>query len=293
MATTDAATPLELAGAAAEPRRRRGGLAGSLDVAIPGAVIALMAFACFLGPAILSLPPPVGGDILNADLPMFSPGHPLGTDQVGNDMLSRVLHGGRTSLLIAVAVAGSGLIFGGALGALAGYAGGKLDPIIMRTVDVLIAFPSLVLALAVAQSLGPSKENTVLAIAPFAIAANTRIARAATLQLREQTFMSAARLCGTPRWRILLRHVAPNILPNMLTFALLGMGIIIILEGALSFLGLGVPAPEPSWGNMIATGQQTLAATPRYVLVPSAFLFVTVLAFNMLGDALRARWSVR
>jgi peptide/nickel transport system permease protein len=293
MATTDTAAPLELAGAAAEPRRLRGGLAGSLDVAIPVAVIAFMTFACFLGPAILSLPPPVGGDILNADLPMFSPGHPLGTDQVGNDMLSRVLHGGRTSLLIAVAVAGSGLIFGGALGALAGYAGGKLDSIIMRTVDVLIAFPSLVLALAVAQSLGPSKENTVLAIAPFAIAANTRIARAATLQLREQTFISAARLCGTPGRRILLRHVAPNILPSMLTFGLLGMGIIIILEGALSFLGLGVPAPEPSWGNMIATGQQTLAATPRYVLVPSAFLFVTVLAFNMLGDALRARWSVR
>jgi peptide/nickel transport system permease protein len=293
MATTDASAPLELAGAGAERARRRRHVTGSLDVAIPGAVILLMAIACFLGPTILSLPPPVGGDIVNADLPMFSPGHPLGTDQVGNDMLSRVLHGGRTSLQIAVAVAGAGLIFGGLLGALAGYAGGKIDPVIMRTVDVLIAFPSLVLALAVAQSLGPSKENTILAIAPFAIAANTRIARAATLQLREQTFMTAARLCGTPGHRILLRHVAPNILPNMLTFALLGMGIIIILEGALSFLGLGVPAPAPSWGNMIATGQQTLAATPRYVLIPSAFLFVTVLAFNMLGDALRARWSVR
>ena len=292
MATTDASAPLELAGAAAE-RPRRGQLTGSLDLAIPGAVILVMVFACFLGPTILSLPSPVGGDIVNADLPMFSPGHPLGTDQVGNDMLSRVLHGGRTSIEIAVAVAGTGLILGGALGALAAYAGGKLDPVIMRTVDVLIAFPSLVLALAVAQALGPSKENTILAIAPFAVAANTRIARAATLQLREQTFMTAAKLCGTPGHRILLRHVAPNILPNMLTFALLGMGIIIILEGALSFLGLGVPAPAPSWGNMIATGQQTLAATPRYVLVPSAFLFVTVLAFNMLGDALRARWSVR
>jgi peptide/nickel transport system permease protein len=293
MATTDASAPLELAGAAAEPARRRGNLSGSLDLAIPGAVILLMVFACFLGPTIMSLPPPVGGDILNADLPLFSPGHALGTDQVGNDMLSRVLHGGRTSLQIAFAVAGAGLIFGGALGGLAGYAGGKIDAVIMRTVDVLIAFPALVLALAVAQSLGPSKENTIIAIAPFAVAANTRIARAATLQLREQTFMTAAKLCGTPGHRILLRHVAPNILPNMLTFALLGMGIIIILEGALSFLGLGVPPPAPSWGNMIATGQQTLAATPRYVLVPSAFLFVTVLAFNMLGDALRARWSVR
>ncbi len=293
MAAPDTTAPLELSGVAVERTRRRGRLTESLELTIPAAVILLMGIACFLGPSLLSLPRPVGGDIVNADVPIFSPGHPLGTDQVGNDMLSRALHGGRTSLQIAVAVAGAGLILGGALGALAGYAGGKIDPIIMRTVDVLIAFPSLVLALAVAQSLGPSKSNTILAIAPFAVAANTRIARAATLQLREQTFITAARLCGTPGHRILLRHIAPNILPNMLTFALLGMGIIIILEGALSFLGLGVPPPDPSWGNMIATGQQTLSATPRYVLVPSAFLFVTVLAFNMLGDALRSRWSVR
>jgi peptide/nickel transport system permease protein len=105
--------------------------------------------------------------------------------------------------------------------------------------------------------------------------------------------MTAARLAGTPAWRTLIRHIAPNILPGLITFALLGMGIIIILEGALSFLGLGVPPPAPSWGNMIATGQQTLSATPRDVLLPSAFLFVTVLAFNLLGDALRSRWSVR
>jgi peptide/nickel transport system permease protein len=224
---------------------------------------------------------------------MFSEGHPFGTDQVGNDMLSRLLHGGRASLQFAIGVNLIGELVGGSLGALAAYWGGKLDPIIMRVTDVLIAFPSLVLSLAIAQSLGPSKVNTIFAIAFFSVAAFARISRAATLQLREQTFMTAARLSGTPTWRALVRHIAPNILPGLITFALLGMGIVIIIEGALSFLGLGVPPPDPSWGNMIATGQQTLSATPRYVLLPSAFLFVTVLAFNLLGDALRARWSVR
>ena len=120
-----------------------------------------------------------------------------------------------------------------------------------------------------------------------------RLSRAATLRLREQTFMLAARLSGTRAPRILLRHVAPNILPQLVTFGLLGMGVIIIIEGALSFFGLGVPPPAPSWGNMIAEGQGVLSAEPRLVLIPSAVLFVTVLAFNLLGDALRARWSAR
>jgi peptide/nickel transport system permease protein len=293
MAAPDTTAPLELAGAAAEPARRRSRLTESLELRIPLAVIILMVLACFLGPTIFSLPPPVGGDILESNLPLFSPGHVLGTDQVGNDTLSRLLHGGRASLQIAVAVNLIGLVVGGSLGALAAYWGGRIDPIIMRLLDVLIAFPSLVLSLAIAQSLGPSKTNTVFALAFFGIAAFARISRAATLQLREQTFMTAARLAGTPAWRTLVRHIAPNIMPGLITFALLGMGIIIILEGALSFLGLGVPPPAPSWGNMIATGQQTLSASPRDVLLPSAFLFVTVLAFNLLGDALRSRWSAR
>jgi peptide/nickel transport system permease protein len=292
MAAPDTTAPLELAGAAAEPQRR-GRLTQSLELTIPSAVIVLMLVACFLGPTILSLPAPVGGDILEANLPMFSEGHPFGTDQVGNDTLSRLLHGGRASLEIAIAVNLIGIVVGGSLGALAAYFGGKIDPIIMRLLDVLIAFPSLVLSIAIAQSLGPSKVHTIFALAFFAIAAFARISRAATLQLREQTSMTVACLAGTPAWRTLIRHIAPNILPGLITFALLGMGIIIILEGALSFLGLGVPPPAPSWGNMIATGQQTLSATPRDVLLPSAFLFVTVLAFNLLGDALRSRWSVR
>jgi peptide/nickel transport system permease protein len=158
---------------------------------------------------------------------------------------------------------------------------------------VLIAFPSLVLTLAVAQSLGPSQTNTILALAFFSIPAFARISRAATLRLRELPFMAAAGLCGTPGWRILLRHVAPNIAPQLVTFGMLGMGIVIVIEGALSFLGLGIPPPAPSWGNMIAQGQQSISATPMLVVWPSAVLFVTVLAFNLLGENLRARWSGR
>ena len=168
-----------------------------------------------------------------------------------------------------------------------------MDAIAMRGLDVLIAFPALVLALAIADSLGPGQGHTILALCFFAVPIFARNARAATLRLRELTFMTAARLCGTRTWRMLVRHIAPNILPQLITFGMLSMGAIMVIEGALSFLGLGVPLPDPSWGNMIFQGQQSISATPLLVLFPSAFLFVAVLAFNLFGDALRARWNLR
>jgi peptide/nickel transport system permease protein len=291
MAVVDVA-PATVEGAAPAPSRSRRWVR-SLDVSLPAALLALVAVACFLGPLVLPIPPPVGGSVLESYLPAFSPGHLLGTDPNGNDILSRLLHGGRSSLTIAIAVNLLGLLVGGTLGALSGYLGGVLDTVIMRVLDVLIAFPSLVLVLALAQSLGPSKTNTVLALAFFSVPAFARIARAATLRLREQPFMAAAQLCGTPGWRVLLRHVAPNIAPQLITFGMLGMGVIIVIEGALSFLGLGVPPPAPSWGNMISQGQASLSATPMLVVWPCAALFVTVLACNLLGENLRARWSGR
>jgi len=159
--------------------------------------------------------------------------------------------------------------------------------------DVLIAFPALVLAVAIAEGLGPSEMHVIWALSFFSIPAFARIARAGTLRLHGQTFMLAARLSGTRTRRILLRHVTPNIMPQLVTFALLGAGVVIILEGALSFLGLGIPAPAPSWGNMIALGQGTLSAQPALVIIPSLFLLATVLSLNLLGDALRKRWGVR
>jgi peptide/nickel transport system permease protein len=265
----------------------------SLDFAVPAALLLAIASACVFGPLLSSLPEPVGGSVLESNRPLLSPGHFLGTDSNGNDTWSRLLHGGRASLGIAVAVNLLGLAIGGLLGAASAQAGGMVDSLTMRLLDVLIAFPSLVLVLAIAQSLGPSYAHTILALVFVSVPVFARVARAATLRLREQPFMLAAVLSGTRGLRLLVRHVAPNVLPQLATFALLGMGIVMLIEGGLSFLGLGVPRPMPSWGNMIAQGQETLSVRPVLVLLPSAFLFVTVLAFNLLGEALRARWSSR
>jgi peptide/nickel transport system permease protein len=265
----------------------------NVELAVPIMLLALIIGACFLWPVIGSVPRPVGGNVLDSNLPAFSPGHPLGTDSNGNDVWSRILYGGRSSLEVGIAVNLLGLLVGGGLGTLSGYVGGRLDTVIMRVLDVLIAFPSLVLTLAVAQSLGPSQLNTIFALAFFSVPAFARIARAATLRLRERPFMVAAKLCGTRTPRILFRHITPNIAPQLITFAMLGMGVIIVIEGALSFLGLGIPPPNPSWGNMISDGQQSLSATPMLVVWPCVALFLTVLAFNLLGEMLRDRWSGR
>lgn len=277
------------AGAAAWRRRR----ALAPDILIPAAILTLIAGGCFLWPLVYPVPAPVGGSILSAGLPPFSPGHILGTDPVGNDILSRILYGGRVSIEVGLAVTLIGLVIGGVMGSVAAYSGGIVDTVLMRVLDVLIAFPALVLAVAIAEGLGPSELHVIWALSFFSVPAFARIARAGTLRLHGQTFMLAARLSGTKAWRILLRHVTPNVLPQLITFGLLGMGVIIILEGALSFLGLGIPDPAPSWGNMIALGQGTLSAQPVLVLIPSLFLLATVLSLNLLGDALRKRWGVR
>ncbi|GHF49693.1 peptide/nickel transport system permease protein [Amycolatopsis bartoniae] len=264
-----------------------------VELVMPVVLLVLVVGACFVWPLIGPVPGPTGGDVLSSNLPSFSPGHLLGTDPNGNDVWARLLYGGRSSLIVGLSVNALGLVVGGTLGAVSAYTGGILDAAIMRVLDVLIAFPSLVLTLAVAQSLGPSRLNTILALAFFSVPAFARISRAATLRLREQPFMVAADLCGTRTSRMLFRHIAPNILPQLVTFAMLGMGIVIVIEGALSFLGLGIPAPAPSWGNMIAQGQQSLSATPMLVVWPCLMLFLTVLAFNLLGETLRSRWSGR
>jgi peptide/nickel transport system permease protein len=282
----------EKAPAGATRARGRAGWARSLRLWLPAGFLILLAAACFLWPLVYPVPEPVGGSVLNAGLPPLSPGHIFGTDPVGNDVFSRILYGGQVSFEVGFAVTAIGLVVGGLLGTIAGYWGGAADTVISRVLDVLIAFPALVLALVIAEGLGPSELHVIWALAVFSIPATGRIARSATLALREQTFMLAARLSGTRGPRILLRHVIPNIVPQLMTFSLLGFGVVIILEGALSYLGLGIPLPEASWGSMIAQGQQTLTASPYLVLIPSAFLFATVLSLNLVGDALRERWAI-
>ncbi len=287
-----AAADLDGVVGAAARRAAEGFRARPRGIAVPAATLALIAGSCIIAPAAGLVPAPIGGNVLDAGLPLLSPGHPLGTDLNGNDVLSRVLHGGRASLGIAVAVNALGLVAGGLVGALGAYAGRAADAVVMRLCDVLIAFPTLVLVIAVAQALGPGYGRTILALAFFSVPAFARLARAATLRLREQPFVVAAELAGASAPSVLMRHLVPNLLPQLATFALLGIGFVVTIEGALGFVGFGVPLPQPSWGNMIFQGQQSILTQPSLVCIPGAFLFITVLACNLLGERLRAAWSV-
>jgi peptide/nickel transport system permease protein len=291
----DALSPALPAGdaPAADRFSRTRGLLRTLEITIPAAVLLLLLFFCFVWPLIYPVPKPTGGSILDSGLPMWSPGHIFGTDNVGNDIMARILYGGQVSFEVAAAVQVIGLVVGGTLGVIAGYFGGPVDSVLMRVLDVFIAFPSLVLILAIVDSLGQSELNVIYALAAFSIPAFARLSRAATLRLRDQPFVVAARLSSVKSWRIISGHLVPNMMPQLLTFSLLGAAVVIILEGALDFLGYGIPDPAPSWGKMIANGQTMLSVRPSLVIVPSIFLFVTVVCLNLLGDGLRARWEVR
>jgi peptide/nickel transport system permease protein len=289
LTTASIAPAAEVAG----PAGRERGWARTAEIAVPATILVLLLFFCFIWPLVYPVPKPVGGSLTTTNLPLWSPGHILGTDTVGNDVMSRILYGGRVSFEVAAAVQAIGLVVGGLIGMAAAYRGGWTEAVLMRILDVFIAFPSLVLVLAIADSLGPSEPHVIMALSAFSIPAFARVARAATLRLRDRPFIVAARLSGTRAWRIMFLHLVPNMMPQMLTFTMLGASLTIILEGALDFLGYGIPQPTASWGNMIATGQSFVSVYPRYVIVPSIFLLVTALSLNLLGDGLRARWNVR
>jgi peptide/nickel transport system permease protein len=274
-------------------RLRTQRLGRALRLWVPAGVLILILAICFLLPLVVTLPSPTKGDIIYNNLPPFSPGHILGTDVQGVDIFSQLVYGGQVAFEVGISVTVIGIAIGGTLGVIAAYFGGWVDAVISRLFDILIAFPALVLALVIAEGLGPSEMHVIWALSFFGIPAVGRVARGAVLTVRGLPFMTAARLAGTRRWRIIARHVVPNIMPNIVTFSLLGLGIIIILEGALDFLGWGIPPPKPSWGNMIANGQQILSVQPEYVLIPSIALLITVASLNMLGDALRERWGTQ
>jgi peptide/nickel transport system permease protein len=274
-------------------RGRRRQLAAQLQLWLPLSFLVLMILTCFVWPIIYTIPPPIFGSLAHPLLPPLSPHHIFGTDQLGNDVFSRIVYGGRVSLEVGFGTMVISMAIGGMIGSLAAFKGGAVDAVLMRLIEVLLAFPSIALVLVVATYLRPNELHVIWAISFFGIPAFARIARANTLRLREQTFIAAAKLSGSHDARILTRHIIPNIFFPLLTFGLLGVGIAMIIEAALSFLGLGIPPPGPSWGNMIAGGEQSIQATPDLVIIPCAFLFATVLAVNLLGDALRARWGVR
>jgi peptide/nickel transport system permease protein len=227
-------------------------------------------------------------DLLAKRAPLFSEGHLLGTDHLGRDELSRLIHGGRVSLTVGLLAPVIGVAIGGCLGMLAGYFRGRLETFAVGGVDVLLAFPPLVFVLAVTAFMGQSVANITIVIGVLGIPAFTRVARAVTLTLSEREFVTAARALGATDLRILIRELLPNVALPLLAFFLLAVAVTIVVEGALSFLGLGVPPPTASWGSMIGEGRENLDIAPWLAFLPAGFMFLTVLSFNLVGDTLRA-----
>ncbi len=221
--------------------------------------------------------------------------HWLGTDALGRDQLSRVIYGARISLSVGAGAIVLGGLIGSILGIVGGYLRGWVDQVISMIVDALLAFPSLILALAIAAALGSGITNVIIALAVVRIPIYVRLARGQTLQVRSLDYVTASRAVGTPAWRILLRHIFPNIFSPLLVQATLSISFAILDESVLSFLGLGAQPPTPEWGTMIADAQPYLTGglDPWMVLGPALAITITVLSLNLLGDALRDRLDPR
>ncbi len=213
--------------------------------------------------------------------------HLLGTDELGRDVLTRMLYGSRISLLVGIVPTVISMLVGAALGILAGYVGKKTDAVIMRLADVMLAFPSMLLAMVIMYTLGDGIINIFLALALVNWASVARIVRAETLKLRESEYVQAARSIGVSPLKIMARHILPNCFPSMIVLFTLNIPSAILSESALSFLGLGIQKPMASWGLMVNAGRQFLYTNPWLSLIPSIAIMIVVLAFNFLGDGLR------
>lgn len=255
-----------------------------------GAVGALIVIGFILTAIFASVMAPIDPTATNARASLAKPGgvHLLGADFMGRDMYSRIVHGARISLAVGVGAMSLGCVLGVSIGLMSGYLGGWFDLATQRLMDIMQSLPLLVMAIVMAASLGPSLRNTIIAIAIPLVPSVARVVRSSTLSLREQPFVEAARAVGMGELRIAVRHVLPNTLAPLIVLATAQLGSAILVEASLSFLGLGIPEPHPSWGRMLSeSAAEYVRSAPWLVIFPGLAISLTVFGTNLLGDALR------
>jgi ABC-type dipeptide/oligopeptide/nickel transport system permease subunit len=249
------------------------------------AVFLLIAFSAIFAPVVAPYDPYKQN--LSARLQTPSREHIFGTDPLGRDIFSRIMYGARVSLTVSLLAIGLGVVAGVPLGLAAGYHGGRFDAITMRALEIVMAFPGILLAIFIVAVLGPGIYNVALALSTFALPHLARIARATTLSLREQDYVMAAGATGVSDGRIMFRHILPNTLSPLIVVTTLRVARLIISASSLSFLGLGAQPPTPEWGGMISQGRDFMRVAPYVMVFPGLAIFVTVLSLNFLGDAIR------
>lgn len=270
-------------------RRRRGvrRLLASPGARIGLVFIGLLLIAGIVAP-LLPIPDPLSADPSMRLRPPLTDGHLLGTDELGRDILSRIVWGSRLALGVGLGAMALSLVVGTTLGLLAGTGGAWLDQGIMRFIDVLMSFPYILLSIAIVAVLGPGLLNTVIAIAALGVPTYARIVRSACVTLREEEFITAARALGAAHIGMLARHYVPNLFSVIIVTMTLDIGTKIMAAAGLSFIGLGIQPPAADWGSMLASGRSYFLLTPHVVLFPGLAIFLTVMAFNLVGDALQA-----
>ena len=251
-------------------------------------IMLISVFAPYIAPM-----DPYQAKMLGRLAPIGTEGHLLGTDELGRDMLSRLIYGGRISLMMGLTPVGIALVFGGLLGLIAGYLGGGINMLIMRFMDVFYAFPSIMLAIAISGALGAGIRNGMIALTLVLIPSITRVTESVTTQVRAYDFVDAARATGASTRRIIVTHVLSNVLGPVFIFATSLVSVSIIIASGLSFLGLGVRPPEADWGLMLSTLRQAIYINPVLCALPGIMIFVTSLCFNLMSDGLRSAMDVR
>ena len=257
---------------------------GRVELKVGGFLVIAALTAAIFAPVLAPEDPSL--QILEERLRPPSLSHPLGQDELGRDILSRLIYGARVSVSVGLAVVLLAGLVGTLIGAISGFVGGWVDAALMRLTDTFLAFPGILLAIALVAVLGPALKHVVLALVAIGWVGYARLVRGQVLQIREQEFVVAARASGVPARRVLVRHVLPNVLPTLMVQASLGMAGAILAEASLSFLGLGIQPPTPSWGAMINAGRRHLLDAPHLALFPGVAILLTVMGLNFLGDAL-------